>query len=187
MEFCNQVSFFGTAYKTTRLSVVDAFRRSTIRVDGIDSCWMQNGTIKTMPCGKLLCAHCNHFKQFDAFHRVFSVRNGFDGGELLIDGLVCHECFASDEIQNIQGARFAELCHEDSAWELKLKAKEREDARYAKKYVQKWRKFVELRKERRRLVRDVSLVFARKVDNCNSEPILDAVVKQFNELHCMCN
>lgn len=187
MEFCNQVSFFGTAYKTTRLSVVDAFNKSTIIVDGIDSCWMQEGKIKTMPKGVLFCAHCNSLKHFDAFHRVFSVRNGFDGGELLIDGLICHECFASEEIQNIEEARFAELCHEDAAWELKLKAKECQKTRYAEKCVKKWRKFVELRKERRQLARDISLVFARKLDNCNPTPILDVVVKQFNEMHCLCN
>jgi hypothetical protein len=187
MEFCTDVCFFGTAYKTKRLSVVDAFNKSTIRVDGIDSCWIQNGTIKTMPCGKLLCAHCNYFKHFDAFNRVFSVRNFYNGGELLIDGLICQECFVSEEIQNMEEVRFAELCHEDAGWELKLKAKECQKTRNAKKCVLKWRKFVQLRKERRRLVRDVSLVFARKVENCNPAPVLDAVVKQFNEMHCMCN
>ena len=144
MEFC---SFFGTAYKTTRLSVVDAFNNSIVRIDGLHGCWIQHGVIKTMPRGTLLCTHCNYFQQFDAFHRVFSVRNGHGGGELLINGLICHDCFVGDDIQSIEGARFAELCHEDAVWELKLKAKERKDTRNAKNCIHKWRKFVELRKE----------------------------------------
>lgn len=186
MEMCNEVCFFGTAYKTTRMSVVDAYNKTRIRVCGVDGCRVQHGTIKTYPQGFMICSLCDCVRRFDANNKVYSVRNGHGSGELLIDGLVCQNCYYSDEVQNIQGARFAELCHEDTAWIIQKKSKEYQDARYAEKCVKKWRSFVQLRKERRRLVRDVSLVLARKVENCNPTPVLDVVVRQFNEMHCMC-
>lgn len=179
------VCFFGTAYKTTTPSVISTYRNSQVVVDGLSRSRYENGTIKTFPRGKLFCDHCWDWKMFDANNRVYSVRNVLHGSKLAYNGLVCEECI--ERVDNgegwVDGVRFSELCHKDFPWEMKIEAKNRIAARA----IKKWKKYVQLRKERRLLVRDVSMVVSRKIEHCNLTPVLDAVVQQFNELHCLCN
>lgn len=176
------VCFFGTCYTTTTVSVTTAYRNSPIIIDGLSGSRYEAGTIKTFPCGKMFCAHCFDWKLFNANNRVYSVRNG---GELVYHGLVCQECI--ERVENgegwVEGTRFADLCHKDWPWEIKYEI----NNRIAAKTIKKWQRFVQLRKERRILVRDVALVVSRKIEKCNVTPVLDAVVQQFNELHCLCN
>lgn len=179
--FIDSVCFLRKAYKTKMPSVAKAFCNSTIDVDGIHCVVRSGHTIKTIPYGMLLCAHCNTYNVFNANRMVYSVRNGWGGGELIMNGLICEDCVSSDEIKCYDNARFTALCHEDYLWDIKKEAQ----SRLMSKFVKKWQKYVKLRKERRDCIRNVSFVMTRKLDSCNVTRFLDVILKQFNIIHCM--
>lgn len=171
----------GSAYEINRPSVVEAYHLTTIFCDGIHRTKNRLGSIRTYPFGRVFCACCNTWKYFDADRPVWAVRDGWGGGELLIEGLVCDECSNSDDIVYIPGVRQAPLVHEESLWEIKRTCNNRN----ASKVIRQWKKFVKLQKERKETALMVAMVCNKMIKNCNITPILDSVISQFNGMHSL--
>jgi hypothetical protein len=169
----------GSGYQITRPSVVDAYKLTTILCDGIDCVRMRSSSIRVFPYGRVFCACCYQWKCFDVDKPVWAVRDGHGAGELLVDGLICEDCSNSDNISKMDGARLAPLVYEESVWDIKKECRQRT----VSKVIKQWRRFVSLQKERREMALMVAMVCNKMIENCNVTPILNSIIRQFNEMH----
>lgn len=133
------------------------------------------------PSGKLHCACCNKWKDFD-YHNAGSTCYD-DLGNTKYDTLICWGCAV--ELMDVPNVYFGALEHTEVCEKMRDDAVKASTSRILKK----WKKFVQVKKQRREMIRSICLLAKRTFEETGTNhsfgPILSNVLEKYNAEHCL--
>lgn len=171
----------GKAYCRFEKDDLKAMMETEVYFDkGFSGIYSGGDGMMIFPSGKLNCPCCKEWKFFDMENPVVATCDRL--GNPVYDGYICSQC-ADDFLVQDCDMQYGNLFHSENFKELKADAVRNASS----KLVKQWRKHVAIKKERRAMVRSLSLVAKRTFEengiNHSVSPILKNVLDRYNTKH----